>query len=173
MKHHQKRVSQTNLPGWIKRGILIWTATIIGSYSLPLLAEDIGSVSTRFKLLGANDKIVVEAFDDPDVAGATCYLSRAKTGGISGTVGVAEDRSEASIACRQTGPIALPEKIKNGKADGDEVFKKSTSLLFKTLQVVRFYDARRNVLIYLSYSDRVIEGSPQNSISVIPVTPWH
>ncbi|SFU68493.1 CreA protein [Nitrosomonas eutropha] len=173
MKYHQKRISQTNLLSWIKRGLLIWTAIIIGSYSLPLLAEDIGSVSTRFKLLGANDKIVVEAFDDPDVAGATCYLSRAKTGGISGTVGVAEDRSEASIACRQTGPVTLSEKIKSGKADGDEVFKKNTSLLFKTLQVVRFYDAKRNVLIYLSYSDRVIEGSPQNSISVIPVTPWH
>ncbi|MXS80731.1 protein CreA [Nitrosomonas sp. GH22] len=173
MKHHQKRASQTSLPGWIKQGLLIWTATVIGIYSLPSPAESIGSVSTRFKLLGANDKIVVEAFDDPDVAGATCYLSRAKTGGISGTVGVAEDRSEASIACRQTGPVTLSEKIKNGKADGDEVFKKNTSLLFKTLQVVRFYDAKRNVLIYLSYSDRVIEGSPQNSISVIPVMPWH
>nr|WP_240141517.1 CreA family protein [Nitrosomonas sp. HPC101] len=172
-RHTRRRISPITLSGWIKRGGLIWMAAVIGIYSLPSLAESIGSVSTRFKLLGANDKIVVEAFDDPEVAGATCYLSRAKTGGISGTVGVAEDRSEASIACRQTGPIVLSEKIKNGKSDGDEVFKKSTSLLFKTLQVVRFYDAKRNVLIYLSYSDRVIEGSPQNSISVIPVMPWH
>ncbi|MGG7056395.1 CreA family protein [Nitrosomonas halophila] len=144
-----------------------------GLSSPPLLAETIGSVSTKFKLLGANDKIVVEAFDDPDIPGATCYLGRAKTGGISGSVGVAEDKSDASIACRQTGPITLSEKIKSGKVDGDEVFKKSTSLLFKTLQVVRFYDAKRNVLIYLAYSDRIIEGSPKNSISVIPITPWH
>lgn len=171
--HTQEKISRINLSGISKRGLLIWMAAVIGCYSLPSTAEDIGSVSTRFKLLGANDKIVVEAFDDPDIAGATCYLSRAKTGGISGTVGVAEDRSEASIACRQTGPITLAEKIKNGKANGEEVFKKSTSLLFKTLQVVRFYDAKRNVLIYLSYSDRIIEGSPQNSISVIPIIPWH
>nr|WP_292916703.1 CreA family protein [Nitrosomonas sp.] len=136
-------------------------------------AEEIGSVSTKFKMLGANDKIVIEAFDDPQIPGATCYLSRAKTGGISGTVGVAEDTSDASIACRQIGPISLPEKVKNGHEDGKEVFKKSTSLLFKSLQVVRFYDPKRNVLVYLTYSDRIIEGSPKNSISIIPVTPWH
>jgi CreA protein len=138
-----------------------------------LWAEQIGSVSTKFKMLGANDKIVIEAFDDPQIPGATCYLSRAKTGGISGSVGVAEDTSDASIACRQIGPISLPEKVKNGDEDGKEVFKKNTSLLFKTLQVVRFYDPKRNVLVYLTYSDRIIEGSPKNSISIIPVTPWH
>ena len=137
-----------------------------------LMAEKIGSVSTKFKILGANDKIVIEAFDDPDIVGATCYLSRAKTGGISGTVGVAEDTSDASIACRQVGPIELPENVKNGQKDGKEVFKKSTSLLFKSLQVVRFYDPKRNVLIYLAYSDRIIEGSPKNSISTIPIMPW-
>lgn len=138
-----------------------------------LLAEKIGSVSTKFKMLGANDKIVVEAFDDPEIPGATCYLSRAKTGGVKGMVGVAEDTSDASIACRQIGPITLPEKVRNGDHDGEEVFKKSTSLLFKSLQVVRFYDPKRNVLVYLTYSDRIIEGSPKNSISIIPVTPWH
>ena len=146
---------------------------LIACLPTALFAETIGSVSTVFKLVGANDKIVIEAFDDPDIPGATCYLSRAKKGGVSGAVGVAEDTSDASIACRQSGPITLPEKVKNGKDDGEEVFKKSTSLLFKSLQVVRFYDAKRNVLIYLSYSDRIIEGSPKNSISIIPVTPWH
>jgi CreA protein len=140
---------------------------------IAVFAETIGSVSTVFKLVGANDKIVIEAFDDPDIPGATCYLSRAKKGGVKGVVGVAEDTSDASIACRQIGPITLPENVKNGKEDGEEVFKKSTSLLFKSLQVVRFYDAKRNVLVYLSYSDRIIEGSPKNSISIIPVTPWH
>ncbi|HNC42272.1 MAG TPA: CreA family protein, partial [Nitrosomonas sp.] len=129
-------------------------------------------VSTKFKVLGPNDKIVIEAFDDPDIKGATCYLSRAKTGGISGAVGVAEDTADASIACRQIGPIQLSDEVRNGKKDGDEVFKKSTSLLFKSLQVVRFYDAERNVLIYLAYSDRIIEGSPKNSISIIPIMTW-
>ncbi len=140
--------------------------------STAAVAEQIGSVSTKFKVLGPNDKIVVEAFDDPDIKGATCYLSRAKTGGISGAVGVAEDTADASIACRQIGSIQLTDEIKNGKKDGDEVFKKSTSLLFKSLQVVRFYDAERNVLIYLAYSDRIIEGSPKNSISIIPIMTW-
>ncbi len=137
-----------------------------------LHAEEIGSVNTKFKLVGANDKIVVEAFDDPLVPGATCHLSRAKTGGVSGSFGLAEDTSDASISCRQTGPISLPNAIKSGKLDGQEVFKKSTSILFKSLQVVRFYDAKRNTLIYLSYSDKLVDGSPKNSISTVPVMSW-
>ena len=152
--------------------MFIWIGLLFCFLPATLSAEVIGSVSTKFKLLGANDKIVIEAFDDPDIDGATCYLSRAKTGGVSGAVGIAEDTSDASIACRQVGPITLSEEIKSGKADGDEVFKKSTSLLFKSLQVVRFYDPKRNVLIYLTYSDRIIEGSPKNSISTIPIMPW-
>lgn len=173
MKLQKYRSNQMGLSSHIIKWTLLTLAIIISASSMPLWAEKIGSVSTKFKLLGANDKIVVEAFDDPDIPGATCYLGRAKTGGISGSVGIAEDKSDASIACRQTGPIQLPEKIKSGKADGDEVFKKSTSLLFKSLQVVRFYDAKRNVLIYLTYSDRIIEGSPKNSISVIPIMAWN
>jgi len=136
------------------------------------IAEEIGEVSTRFKWLGPNDKIVVEVFEDEKVPGVACYLSRAKTGGISGAVGVAEDTSDASIACRQIGPIRLKDEIRQGKADGEEVFKKRTSLIFKSMQVVRFYDPGRNVLVYLTYSDRVIEGSPKNSISVVPIQPW-
>lgn len=135
-------------------------------------AEQIGSVSTKFKILGPNDKIVVEAFDDPDIPGVACYLSRAKTGGMSGAFGVAEDTSDASIACRQVGPIRLTDAILAGKEDGEEVFKKRTSLVFKSMQVVRFYDPQRNVLVYLNYSDRIIEGSPKNSISVVPILPW-
>ena len=138
----------------------------------PVAADFIGSVSTRFKVLGPNDKIVVEAFQDEDIPGVACYLSRAKTGGISGAVGVAEDTSDASIECAQIGPVELPDDVRSGKRDGDEVFKKRTSLLFKTLQVVRFYDARRNALVYLSYSDKIIEGSPKNSITVVPIQPW-
>jgi CreA protein len=131
-------------------------------------AEEIGSVSTVFKFVGANDRIVVEAFDDPHVPGVTCYLSRAKTGGVKGTLGLAEDRAEASIACRQVGPITVPADLK----DGEEVFKQRTSLVFKTMQVVRFFDKKRNTLVYLVYSDRVIDGSPQNAVTAIPIMPW-
>ena len=134
----------------------------------PLAAEEIGSVDTVFKLIGRNHKIVVEAFDDPKVAGVTCFLSRAKKGGISGTLGLAEDPSDASIACRQVGKIQFKEKFK----DGEEVFSKRTSLVFKTIQVVRFLDKKRNVLVYLVYSDKVIEGSPKNAISAVPIMPW-
>ena len=138
--------------------------------ALPLVvqAEEIGEVSTVFKWVGPNDKIVVEAFDDPKVEGVTCYLSRAKTGGVKGGLGLAEDRAEASIACRQVGPIRFTGRLK----DGEEVFKERTSLVFKTMQVVRFFDERRNTLIYLVYSDRVIEGSPQNAVTAIPILPW-
>ncbi|OQX11519.1 MAG: protein CreA [Desulfobulbaceae bacterium A2] len=147
---------------------------------LPLLAwpamaakgEQIGEVDTVFKFLGANHRIVVEAFDDPDISGATCYVSRARTGGIKGSLGLAEDTADASLACRQTGPITLPPDIASGKEDGERVFRRSSSLLFKKLQVVRFYDKKRNTLIYLTYSDRVIEGSPQNSVSAIPIREW-
>ncbi|MBA1226769.1 CreA family protein [Stutzerimonas stutzeri] len=145
-------------------------AALMVGLALPGLAaaEEIGAVDTVFKWLGPNHKIVVEAFDDPMVDGVTCYLSRAKTGGIKGGLGLAEDRAEASIACRQVGPIRIKGKLK----DGDVVFKERTSLVFKTLQVVRFFDESRNALVYLVYSDRVIEGSPQNAVTAIPILPW-
>lgn len=131
-------------------------------------AEIIGSVDTVFKLIGPDHKIVIEAFDDPDVSGVACHLSRAKKGGLSGAVGLAEDPSDASIACRQIGPITLPTKLK----DGEEVFSQRTSIIFKELHVVRFLDRKRNVLVYLAYSDKLIEGSPKNAISTVPIQPW-
>jgi CreA protein len=136
-------------------------------FASPLAAEEIGSVGYRFKWLGPNDKIVVEAFDDPDVPGVACYVSRAKTGGIRGAVGLAEDPGEASIACRQVGAIdpAKAAAVKNGQ----EVFTERASLIFKSTQVVRFWDAKRRALVYLVYTDRIIEGSPRNSVSVVPV----
>ncbi len=142
---------------------------ILASLCLPLAAERLGEVSTKFRMLGPNDKIVIEAFDDPSVSGVTCYLSRAKTGGMSGAVGLAEDTSDASIACRQTGPVNLSPDILDQSRDGEEVFKQRTSILFKTMQVVRFYDARRNTLIYLTYSDKLVDGSPKNSITAVPL----
>ena len=149
------------------KGIKVW---LLGAMLLPgmALAEEIGEVSTVFKWMGPIDKIVVEAFDDPKVEGVTCYLSRAKTGGVKGGLGLAEDRAEASIACRQVGAIRFSGELK----EGEEVFRERTSLVFKTMQVVRFYDRKRNTLVYLVYSDRVIEGSPQNAVTAIPILPW-
>ncbi|WP_035344340.1 MULTISPECIES: protein CreA [Dickeya] len=136
-------------------------------------AEEIGSVDTVFKLFGPDHKIIVEAFDDPDVANVTCYLSRAKTGGIKGGLGLAEDTSDAAISCQQVGPITLSDKITNSKGKGNVVFQQRTSLIFKKLQVVRFYDAKRNALVYLTYSDRVVDGSPKNALSAVPILPWN
>ena len=153
----------------MRRGLV---AVLLPLLALPAVfasawAEDIGSVGYRFKWLGPNDKIVVEAFDDPDVPGVTCYMSHARTGGIKGAIGLAEDPGEASIACRQVGPVDLErvEKIKSPQ----EVFSSRASLIFKTTQVTRFWDTKRKALVYLVYTDRIIEGSPRNSISVVPL----
>ena len=127
-----------------------------------------GSVSTQFRWLGPNDKIVVDGFDDPKVQGVACHISRAQTGGIKGALSVAEDVSDASIACRQVGPIRFLSELK----DGERVFDEHRSLVFKSLQVVRFFDRKRNVLVYVSYSDRVLTGSPKNSISTVPIMEW-
>lgn len=128
-------------------------------------SEQIGSVDTVFKFIGPDHKIVVDAYDDPKVTGVTCYVSRAKTGGIKGGLGLAEDRSEASIVCQATGPVQIPQPLKQQ----EEVFTERTSLLFKRLRVVRMVDAKRNTLVYMTYSDRVIEGSPQNSVTAVAV----
>ena len=127
-----------------------------------------GEVSTHFRWLGPNDRIVVDGFDDPKIPGVACHISRAVTGGIKGGLGLAEDTSDASIACRQVGPIRISGDLK----DGEQVFEERRSLIFKRLHVVRFYDHSRNVLVYVSYSDRLIEGSPKNSISTVPVMGW-
>ena len=127
-----------------------------------------GSVNTKFRLLGPDDKIVVDGFDDPKVEGVACHISRAQTGGMKGALGVAEDTSDASIACRQIGPIKVIGELK----DGERVFDERRSLVFKTLQVVRFFDRKRNVLVYVAYSDRIVEGSPKNSVSSVPIMSW-
>ena len=129
-------------------------------------AETIGDVNTAFKLIGPDHKIVVEAYDDPAVNGVTCYVSRAKTGGVMGGLGLAVDKAEASIACRQVGPVSF-----NGPVPVQaEVFSERMSILFKKLRVVRMVDARRNTLVYLTYSDRLVDGSPQNSVTAVPIS---
>jgi CreA protein len=152
------------------RKLLIVTSVIFASVTAH--AEQVGSVDTVFKVFGPDHKIVVEAFDDPDVKNVTCYISRAKTGGIKGGLGLAEDTSDAAISWQQVGPVELSDKIAKGKAEGEVVFQKRTSLVFKKLQVVRFYDQKRNALIYLSYSDKVVDGSPKNALSAVPIMPW-
>jgi len=128
-------------------------------------AEQIGEVDTAFKLLGANHKVVVEAYDDPKVAGVTCYVSRAKTGGITGSLGLASDTSDASIACRQVGEIVFKEAVPKQ----EDVFSERLSILFKKLHIVRMADPQRKVLVYLTYSDKLIDGSPKNSVTAVPV----
>ncbi|WP_410482709.1 CreA family protein [Undibacterium sp. Jales W-56] len=128
-------------------------------------AEVIGSVDTAFILIGPDHKIVVEAYDDPKVDGVTCYVSRAKTGGIKGAFGLAEDKAEASIACRQVGPISFPKPL----AQQEEVFSERLSVLFKKLRIVRVVDSKRNALVYLTYSDRLVDGSPKNSVTAVPI----
>ncbi|CAD5367103.1 Protein CreA [Rubrivivax sp. A210] len=143
---------------------LIFCLTLLAT-AVAVHAQRIGEVDTVFKLIGPDHKIVVDAYDDPGVKGVTCYVSRAKTGGIKGGLGLAEDKAEASIACRQTGAISFPKPLKRE----DEMFNERISLVFKRLRVVRMVDAPRNTLVYLTYSDRVIEGSPQNSVTAVPV----
>ena len=128
-------------------------------------ADQIGSVDTVFKLIGPDHKIVVEAYDDPRVQGVTCFVSRARTGGVSGALGLAEDKSDASIACRQVGSIGFPKPL----PQQEEVFSERLSVLFKKLRIVRMVDAKRQTLIYLTYSDRMIDGSPKNAITAVAV----
>jgi len=128
-------------------------------------AETLGEVNTAFKLIGPDHKIVIEAYDDPKVSGVACYVSRAKTGGVSGALGLAEDKSEASIACRQVSPIAFKGPLPRQEV----VFDERLSFLFKKLHIVRIVDPARNALVYLTYADRLIEGSPQNSVTAVPV----
>jgi CreA protein len=161
------------------RRILLMAAVVmaLGTAATAAHSEEIGAVSTVWKMLGPDHKIVVEAFDDPDIPNVSCWISRAKTGGIKGAVGIAEDPSYGSVACRQRGPIDLSPELRERLVDetedgGEKVFKTRTSVIFKTLQVSRMYDAKRNTLVYLVWSDKVIEGSPRSGISVIAIAPW-
>jgi len=149
---------------------------IIGAFVFTSLAlapamaqERVGEVSTTFRVVGPNDKVVIDRFDDPKVENASCYVSRAETGGLSGWVGLAEDPSRFSIACRATGPVKITGEINRGKK-GEVVFSEDTSVLFKEMRVSRFFDAEKNVLVYLVWSTKLIDGSPFNSVTAIPVT---
>src|SRR5579863_8483605 len=124
----------------------------------------IDAINTNFRWLGPDDKIVVERYDDPKVANVSCYMSRAETGGMKGGLGLAEDPSRFSIACRAVGPITMPERL----AKSEVIAFASASLFFKTFQVHRAVDSEKNVLVYTVVSTKLINGSPFNSISVVP-----
>ena len=124
--------------------------------------------STVFKLLTPNDKLATYAIDDPEVEGVACHFTVPERGGLSGWLGIAEEVSDISLACRQVGPIRFKEKF----AQGEEMFRRRRSILFKKMQIVRGCDVKRNVLVYVVYSDKLVEGSPKNSTSSVPIMPW-
>ena len=124
--------------------------------------------STVFKWLTPNDKLATYGLDDPDVEGVACHFTVPEKGGVKGWIGVAEEVSDISLACRQIGPINFKAKF----SQGEDVFRKRRSLFFKKMQIVRGCDTKRNVLVYMVYSDRLIEGSPKNSTSSVPIMPW-
>jgi CreA protein len=148
--------------GAAMKALVPWVLAVV---SAAAAAERIGEVDYAFKWIGPDDKIVVEAYDDPRVAGVTCHVSRAKTGGVKGAVGLAEDKAEASISCRQVGPISFEKPL----PQQEEVFNERLSVMFKRLRIVRIVDTKRNALVYLTYSDELVQGSPRNSVTAVPV----
>ena len=124
--------------------------------------------STTFKFLTPNDKLAVYGIDDPVVEGVACHFTTPEKGGVTGALGLAEQTSDISLACRQYGPVKFREKF----AQGDVVFSERRSLFFKKMQIVRGCDERRNILVYMTYSDKLVEGSPKNSTSTVPIEPW-
>ncbi len=144
------------------------TAVLLALAAGGAVADEVGCVTTTWKLIGANHKVCVEAFHDAKVPGVTCHVSQARTGGVSGSLGLAQDPSQFSLACRQTGPIALPARL----PESETVFSEDTSLVFKETRIVRMFDKDNNTLVYLAISRKLIEGAPANSISTVPVMPW-
>jgi len=147
---------------------LIFFAMLTGALIHNAAAEEVGCITTSWKLIGANHKICVQAFDDPKVRGVSCHLSQAKKGGLKGTFGLAEDPAQFSLACRQVGPITFKEKL----AKQEEAFSENTSLFFKETRVVRLFDKKRNTLVYVAISRKIIDGAPANSLSTVPIMPW-
>jgi CreA protein len=145
-------------------------ALALGALAAPAAAQEdlIFKKSTVWKMLTPDDKLAVYGVDDPVVEGVACHYTVPEKGGVSGMFGVAEEVSEVSLACRQVGPIRFKEK----SGQGDVVFRERRSLIWKKMQIVRGCDAKRNVLIYMVYTDKLIDGSPQNSTSTVPIMPW-
>jgi CreA protein len=153
----------------MQRLLTLAAALAVSAYAAAAFAEDLTCLSTTFRLIGKNDQVCITAFDDPKVPGVACHISQAKTGGLGGTIGIAEDPSRFSIACRQVGPINVNiDKL----PENEKVYADHTSVFFKHTNIFRSVDKKRNTLIYLAISDKLVEGSPQNSISTVPIMPW-
>lgn len=156
----------------MRRGLaFLLSSLLLAGAAAPAAAEGpdlIFKELTTFKLLTPNDKIAVYGVDDPEIDGVACHFAAPERGGVSGMLGFAEETSDISLACRQVGPIVFKEKLDQG----DAMFKKRRSFWFKKMQIVRGCDPKRNVLVYLVYSDKLVDGSPKNSISTVPIMPW-
>ena len=154
------------------RGRILAALALAMLGALPALAAEepdlIFRRSTVFKLLSPNDKLATYGLDDPEIDGVACHFTVPEKGGYKGWLGLAEEVSDISLACRQIGPIHFKGKLEQG----EDMFRRRRSLFFKKMQIVRGCDAKRNVLVYMVYSDRIIEGSPKNSTSSVPVMPW-
>jgi CreA protein len=149
-------------------GFVLVIGSVAALTSCEPKAHRVGSVNTEFKLIGPDHKIVIESYDDPKIDGITVFISKSQKGGVKGPLGLAEDTSDASVAVRQTGPIKVKEAFENG---GD-AFTEQRSVLFKRLHVSRFWDAPHRSFVYVVWTDRLINGSPQNSISAVVAQPW-
>ena len=144
--------------------LVVSPAAVLGAEQPDLIFKR----STVFKWLSPNDKLATYGIDDPVVEGVACHFTAPERGGFKGWLGIAEEVSDISLACRQIGPIRFKGKFEQG----EDVFRQRRSLFFKKMQIVRGCDMKRNVLVYMVYSDRIIEGSPKNSTSSVPIMPW-
>lgn len=149
--------------------VIAMVFAVLSAANAELLEPDlIFRKSTTFKLLTPNDKLAVYGIDDPVVEGVACHYTAPEKGGLKGAFGLAEQTSDISLACRQYGPIKFKEKF----SQGDVVFSERRSIFFKKMQIVRGCDTKRNILVYMTYSDKLIEGSPKNATSSVPIQPW-
>jgi CreA protein len=167
MTRHRSHHRDTHFRAWIFVGL----ALVALGTSSALAADEPDLIfrrSTVFKLLSPNDKLATYGLDDPEVDGVACHFTVPEKGGYKGWLGLAEEVSDISLACSQVGPIHFKGKLEQG----DDMFRRRRSLFFKKMQIVRGCDTKRNVLVYMVYSDRIIEGSPKNSTSSVPIMPW-
>jgi CreA protein len=166
---HAKAITSPQLP-W-KRLALATVVLALGVVQAAAAADEPDLIfrrSTVFKWISPNDKLATYGVDDPEVEGVACHFTVPEKGGFKGWLGLAEEVSDISLACRQIGPIRFKDKM----SQGDDMFRKRRSLFLKKMQIVRGCDAKRNVLVYMVYSDKLIEGSPKNSTSSVPIMPW-
>ena len=158
----------------MKLAAIIFASALAAGIALPALAQESDDPELLFKkttvwrMLSPDAKLATYVLDDPDIKGVACYFTVPEIGGWSGWAGFAEERSETSLDCRQVGPIQINAKFEQG----GQVYRQRRSLFFKKMQIVRGCDAKRNVLVYLAYTDKLIEGSPNNSTSTVPIMPW-